>query len=72
MATPAVAGAVAVLRGALMNMSHIPLPIVKPDGQPYGASNPPPSAVLKALLVGSSLNVEYGYTRAGTQVQLAE
>lgn len=71
MATPAVAGAVAVLRGALVNMVHVPLPIVKPDGDPYSESNAPSSAVIKALLVGSSLGVDFGYTN-GTQVHLAE
>ena len=68
MATPAVAGAAALVRQFLVEGHHA---TYSPDGAAasnYDASNPS-SALLKAILVGSTIPITYGYGTNGSTVR---
>ena len=67
MATPAVAGAAALVRQFLVEGHHA---TYSPDGaavSSYDASNPS-SALLKAILIGSTIPLKYGYDMNGDTV----
>ena len=70
MATPTVAGAAALIRQFLVQGRHAVLSSAGYAASSYDASQPS-AALIKAMLIGSTSPLTYGYDSSGVSVALA-